>query len=279
MNALGKKRQLLTEYLRGLGSVAVAFSGGTDSAFLLQTAHDALGDGVMAVTGCSPSFPQRELWTAQEFTRTRGIRHYLVNSEELALEDFAKNPPDRCYWCKKQLLGKIMDLAAQKGAVRVAEASNLDDENDYRPGLKAVAEMGVLSPLRLARLGKAEIRALSKEMGLPTWNKPAFACLASRFPYGERISPEGLARVDAAEQFLLDQGFEQVRVRFHEQGRLARLELDEDGLDRLADAALRRRVDLHLRELGFIYSAVDLRGYLPGSLNALLAEYRQQGNE
>ncbi|MDR2489271.1 MAG: ATP-dependent sacrificial sulfur transferase LarE [Desulfovibrio sp.] len=266
-----EKQSLLAECLRGLESVAVAFSGGADSSFLLQSAYDALGDRAFAVTGCSLSFPQRELRAAQEFTHTRGIRHYLLDSEELALEGFSQNPPNRCYLCKKELFSKIFRLAAEKGATHVIEASNMDDEGDYRPGLQALAELGIRSPLRLVRLSKEEIRALSKEMGLPTWNKPSFACLASRFPYGETINPERLARIDAAEQFLLDQGFEQVRVRFHEQGSLARLELDERGFAALlADHALRGRIDQRLRELGFIYSAVDLSGYRAGSMNAVL---------
>jgi uncharacterized protein len=268
MNALKEKQTRLAEGLRALGSAAVAFSGGVDSTFLLKIAQNVLGDKVIAVTGRSLSFPQRELEAARAFTREQGIRHLLVDSEELELDGFAQNPPNRCYLCKKELFAKIRRMAEQEGMAQVVEASNLDDEGDYRPGLLAVAELGVLSPLRSARLNKAEIRALSKEMGLPTWNKPSFACLASRFPYGERIDAERLARIDAAEQFLLNQGFGQVRVRFHEQGKLARLEVDAQGFALLADQDLRLHIDLHLRELGFTYTAVDLQGYRTGSMNA-----------
>jgi uncharacterized protein len=270
MDNLKEKHNKLVECLSGFSSVAVAFSGGVDSTFLLQSAYDVLGDRVIAVTGCSLSFPQRELRLAQDFTKERKIRHYLVDSEELELDGFADNPPNRCYLCKKELFTKIGKLAAEKGMAQVIEASNTDDEGDYRPGLQAVAELGVASPLRVSGLSKVDIRALSKEMELPTWNKPSFACLASRFPYGERIDPERLRRIDAAEQFLLDQSFQQVRVRFHDQGKLARIEVDADGFALLADAGLRLKIGERFRELGFIYTAIDICGYRTGSMNDTL---------
>jgi uncharacterized protein len=270
MDAAQDKLARLTEYLRGLGGVAAAFSGGVDSSFLLRVARDVLGDKVIAVTGRSLSFPQRELRAAEAFAASLGVRHFVIDSEELALDGFSDNPPNRCYLCKKELFAKIWHLAREQGISQVIEASNTDDEGDYRPGLQALAELSVLSPLRLARLGKAEIRLLSREMGLPTWDKPSFACLASRFPYGERIEPERLRRIDAAEQFLLDKGFRQVRVRFHEQGRLARIEVDEQGFALLADAGLRASVCGRLNELGFAYTAVDLKGYRTGSMNETL---------
>ncbi|MDR3357376.1 MAG: ATP-dependent sacrificial sulfur transferase LarE [Desulfovibrio sp.] len=271
MNEAQDKLALLTDCLRGLDSAAAAFSGGADSSFLLKVARDTLGDKVIAVTGRSLSFPQRELRAAEMFAESLGVRHFVIDSEELDLDGFSDNPPNRCYLCKKELFAKIWKLAREQGISRVIEASNIDDEGDYRPGLQALAELSVLSPLRLARLGKAEIRLLSKKMGLPTWDKPSFACLASRFPYGERIEPERLRRIDAAEQFLLDNGFRQVRVRFHEQGKLARIEVDEEGFALLADAGVRASVYRRLNALGFAYAAVDLKGYRTGSMNGTLA--------
>jgi uncharacterized protein len=270
MDALKEKQRRLARCLRSFGSVAVAFSGGADSSFLLAGAREVLGDRVIAVTGRSLSFPLRELRAAEEFAASRGIRHFLVDSEELDVEGFSDNPPNRCYLCKKALFGKILRLAREQGAARVIEASNADDEGDYRPGLRAVEELGVASPLREVRLSKAEIRRLSGEMGLPTWDKPSFACLASRFPYGERIDAERLRRIDAAEQFLLDRGFRQVRVRFHDGGRLARLEIDEQGFSLLADPAAREEVCNRLNDLGFAYVALDLKGYRTGSMNGTL---------
>jgi uncharacterized protein len=267
VDALAEKQARLKECLQGLGSVTVAFSGGVDSSFLLRSAHDALGNRVIAVTGRSLSFPRRELDAARDFARALGVRHVLVDSEELDLEGFSGNPPNRCYLCKKELFTKINALADEQRGGQVVEASNMDDEGDYRPGLQAIAELGVVSPLRLAGMTKADIRALSKAMGLATWNKPSFACLASRFPYGERIDPERLRRIDAAEQFLLDMGFGQVRVRFHDQGKLARIEVDEKGFELLAGANIRKQVDVRFRELGFTYVALDLQGYRTGSMN------------
>lgn len=264
-DALHEKHRKLKEYLSELGSVAVAFSSGVDSTFLLMTAHEVLGDDVIAVTARSCSFPGRELKEAEEFCISEGIRHIIIESEELAIDGFKQNPRNRCYLCKKELFSKMIQAAEEEGIKFVAEGSNLDDNGDYRPGLKAIAELGIKSPLREAGLTKDDIRALSKEMGLKTWDKPSFACLASRFVYGETITEEKLAMVDKAEQLLLDLGFRQVRVRIH--GDIARIEILPAEFAKLMEDAVRDKVNSTLKNLGFSYVAMDLEGYRSGSMN------------
>ena len=263
------KLDRLRTLLRETGSAAVAFSSGVDSTFLLRVAHEELGARVVAVTVRSRTFPKRELDEAVAFCRAEGVRHEIIDSDELSVPGFAGNPPDRCYHCKKAIFGRIIELAQANGLAAVLEGSNVDDDGDYRPGRRAIKELGVRSPLHDAGLTKAEIRELSKKMCLPTADKPSFACLASRFPYGEEITEERLQRVERAEQYLKDLGFGQVRVRSH--GELARIELCSADIPKAVDQ--REKIHAALKELGFAYVALDLLGYRTGSMNAGLPSH------
>ncbi|MBR6384217.1 MAG: ATP-dependent sacrificial sulfur transferase LarE [Lachnospiraceae bacterium] len=263
-----KKYDDLKKMLKDFGSVAVAFSSGVDSTFLLYAAKEALGDKAIAVSAKSCSFPERELNEAKAFCEAHKIRHIIFESEELDIEGFSQNPVNRCYICKHELFEKIIKIAEKDGINAILEGSNLDDNGDYRPGLQAVAELGIKSPLRSIGFTKEDIRALSKYLGLPTWDKQSFACLSSRFVYGETISKEKLSMVDKAEQLLLDLGFRQVRVRIH--GTMARIEVLPDEFSKLISEDIRSKITASFKEFGFTYVTMDLTGYRTGSMNEVI---------
>ncbi|MDY3818383.1 MAG: ATP-dependent sacrificial sulfur transferase LarE [Lachnospiraceae bacterium] len=272
---MSDKQEELEKLLESYKRVAVAFSSGVDSTYLLKMAQKVLGENVIAVTASSCSFPKRELEEAKTFCRENGIRHIVVESEELDIDGFRQNPKNRCYLCKHELFEKILSIAKENGIETVVEASNTDDDGDYRPGLVAVKELGIESPLRHVGLSKKEIREYSKELGLPTWNKQSFACLSSRFVYGETISEEKLAMVDQAEQLLLDMGFHQLRVRIHD--KLARIEVQPSEFEKIMQEENRTKIFHKLKQYGFTYVTLDLQGYRTGSMNETLsAEERRR---
>lgn len=266
---LEQKYEQLKNRIASAEKAAVAFSGGVDSVFLLYAAKEALGDQIMALTVSLHAVPRRELKEAEDFCRQRGIRHRVETADEFAIEGFADNPPNRCYLCKKTLFRKMLEAAAEEGFETLMEGSNLDDQGDYRPGLRALQELKIQSPLKEAGFTKAEIREMSRRLGLPTWAKPSMACLASRFVYGERITPEKMEMVEQAEEFLTELGFVQRRVRMH--GNLARIELMFDQIPAMMEQGRYEQVQKRLRELGFSYVTLDLKGFESGSMNRNLA--------
>ncbi len=265
MESVKFKKLKLENILKGYGKVLVAFSGGVDSTFLLKTAKDTYGVEVTAVTMKSAVFPENETEFAEDFCDNEGIDQRIVEVDLLADPEFAINHTDRCYTCKKLLFEQVIDLASELGIEHICEGSISDDDFDYRPGKKAIKELGILSPMKEADLTKDEIRFLSREMGLPTWDKPSMACLASRIPYGKEITEKKLRMVEEAENYLFSLGFDQVRVRVHDD--IARIETDPVEMERMMADYFRDRIYDKFRSIGFSYISLDMKGYRTGSMN------------
>jgi pyridinium-3,5-biscarboxylic acid mononucleotide sulfurtransferase len=265
MDTLSQKLDKMRAIFTPMKSVIVAFSGGVDSTFVLKVAHEAIGDRVLALTTTSPTMPDEDRDSALEMARQIGARHLLIESNELEIPGYAANPINRCYLCKYNLFTVCEAKAAELGIEEIVDGLNLDDLNDYRPGMQAASERRVRHPLVEAKLSKAEIRELSRSLGLPTWDRAASPCLSSRFPYGTEITPEGLRKVAAGERVLHALGFKVARVRYH--GEVARLELEQREIARVFEAAVREIVESEFKKLGFRFVAIDLKGFRSGSLN------------
>ena len=260
-----KKKEKLILILEKYNSLIVAFSGGVDSTFLLCMANKVIQGNVIAVTAHSSIHPEREIEFTKKLTKSLGIKHLMIRSKEMSLPDFVANTKEKCYLCKKLLAQDLLKLGSEMGVSHIAHGANLDDLDDYRPGFKAAEEMGMIAPLLDAKMTKNDIRMLSKEMGLETWNKPSMACLASRIPYGVPIIDEALNKIDRAEEFILSLGFASCRVRYHNE--VARIEVSPEDFKKTFDDKIRTAIISKLKEIGFLYISLDLEGYIQGSMN------------
>ena len=271
MDTIDEKYEALKETIRAMGSVAVAYSSGVDSTLVLWAAHEALGDRAVAYTATSVIYPPYETAEAREFCEERGIAHVLAPVRPFDIAGYENNPTDRCYHCKKAIFSSLIEAAHEAGLAQVVDGTNSDDTGAYRPGMRALAELDVRSPLKEVGLGKAEIREISRRLGLPTWQKPSFACLMTRFGYGEHVDERRLEMVGQAELYLLGEGFRQLRVRYHA-GDIARIELAPDEFARMLEGDEAQRVETALKELGFEFVTLDLGGYATGKMNAKTEE-------
>ncbi|MBT1072643.1 ATP-dependent sacrificial sulfur transferase LarE [Pelotalea chapellei] len=274
MGVQEEKQGSLRKIVREMGSILVAFSGGVDSTLLLKVAHEELGDRAAAITIDAPFHSRHEIDEARRLAQLMGVRHFILHTHDLKIEGLDNNPPDRCYICKKEVFGLCLEMARQNGFAVLADGSNVDDLGDYRPGRKALEELGVRSPLLEAGLTKAEIRANSRDLGLDTWEKPALACLLTRFPHGEEITPQRLNMVEQCENYLREKGFGLFRVRAH--GETARIEVTGDELSRLVEAGMREEMTAFFHKAGFAFVTVDMDGYRCGSMNPPAAEEKSQ---
>jgi uncharacterized protein len=273
-----QKWDRLRTLLRGMKCAVLAYSGGVDSSLLLRATAEVMGPRLIAVTAVSETYPPGELEAAKEFARTLGVTHRILRTQELASEEFARNSPERCYFCKKELYGKLKKIAETEGISCILDGSNTDDLDDYRPGRKAAEEFSVRSPLVETGLSKSDVRELARFLNLPSWDKPSLACLSSRIPYGTRITPDIIETVKTAEDHLRVLGLRQVRVRHH--GDIARIEIDREAFGQLLSNEAAEKITAALKGLGYTYVCLDLEGYRTGSMNAVLdRQQRARGRE